>query len=152
MDQYLDERFMRLALEEAKEASSLNEVPVGAVLVDKNHNIISKAHNLRESTQNPLAHAEVLAIEEASKKLGRWRLIYTSLYVTLEPCVMCMGAIINSRVERVVFGAADPKAGGLISKYNIGTDNKLNHHVKFTKGILHSECSKIIKDFFQIKR
>lgn len=143
---------MRLALEEAQKASSLNEVPVGAVLVDQHNSIISKAHNLRESRQNPLAHAEILAIEEASKKLGRWRLVNTTLYVTLEPCVMCMGAIVNSRIERIVLGASDPKAGGLLSKYNIGTDNKLNHRIKFTEGILHSECGKIIKDFFQTKR
>ena len=143
---------MRLALEEAKEAGRLNEVPVGAVLTDDNHNILSKAHNLRESTQNPLAHAEMLAIREASEKLGSWRLTGTTLYVTLEPCVMCMGAIVNARIERVVFGADDPKAGGLMSKYGIGADDKLNHTVEYTKGVLAAECSTVLKEFFKAKR
>ena len=143
---------MRLALEEAKEAGRLNEVPVGAVLTDNNQNILSKAHNLRESKNDPLAHAEIIAISEASKQLGSWRLTGTTLFVTLEPCVMCMGAIVNSRVDRVVFGADDPKAGGLVSKFSIGTDDKLNHRVEYTRGILESECSVILKEFFQTKR
>ena len=152
MDKNLDEKFMRLALEQAEEARRLNEVPVGAVITDIDHNIISKAHNLKEHTSDPLDHAEMLAIREASKKLGSWRLLDTTLYVTLEPCVMCMGAIVNSRIERVVFGAADPKAGGLISQYEVGTDHKLNHNVRFTGGVLESECSEILKEFFKKRR
>lgn len=143
---------MRLAFKEAQEARRLNEIPVGAVLTDKDHNIISKAHNLKESTQNPLSHAEIIVIEQASRKLNTWRLLNTTLYVTLEPCVMCMGAIVNSRIEKVVFGTTDPKAGGLTSLYNIGADGKLNHRVKYTQGILQSECSNILKDFFKSRR
>ncbi len=143
---------MRLAFKEAQKARRINEIPVGAVLTDKYHNIISKAHNLKETNQNPLSHAEILVIEQASKRLNTWRLLNTTLYVTLEPCVMCMGAIVNSRIERVVFGTADPKAGGLTSLYNIGTDGKLNHRVKYTQGILRSECSNILKDFFKSRR
>jgi len=143
---------MRLALEQAQEAGRLNEVPVGAVLTDGSHTVLSKAHNLRESAQDPVAHAEIIAIRDGSKKLGSWRLVDTTLYVTLEPCVMCMGAIVNARIHRVVFGAEDPKAGGLVSKYSIGTDDSLNHEVKYTGGILEHECSRILKDFFQAKR
>jgi len=140
---------MRLALEEAKEAGRLNEVPVGAVLIDNNQNILSKAHNLRESKNDPLAHAEIIAISEASRQLGSWRLTGTTLYVTLEPCVMCMGAIVNSRIERVVFGARDPKAGALVSNYKIGVDKKLNHAIEYSEGILEKDCSRLLKNFFE---
>ncbi len=148
MELNLDEKFMRLALKEAEEARRLNEIPVGAVLTDKDHNIISKAHNLRESTQNPLSHAEILVIEQASKKLNSWRLLNTTLYVTLEPCVMCMGAIVTSRIETVVFGTTDPKAGALVSNYKIGLDKKSNHSINYRKEILADKCNRLLKEFF----
>ncbi|MGH7884120.1 MAG: tRNA adenosine(34) deaminase TadA [Thermodesulfobacteriota bacterium] len=144
-----DEKFMRLALLEAEKARRINEVPVGCVIIDSNFSILSKSHNLRESQNDPTAHAEILAIKKASKKLKSWRLIDTTLYVTLEPCVMCMGAIINSRIKRVVFGAKDSKAGALITNYNIGTDGKLNHKIEFKERILEKECSKILSEFFK---
>jgi len=140
---------MLLALGEAREARSINEVPVGAVIVSGEQQILSKAHNLRESTQNPLAHAEMLAIESACRKTGSWRLPDTTIYVTLEPCVMCMGAIVNSRIKRVVFGAPDPKAGALVSNYNIGLDDTLNHKLEFTNGVLEKVCSEELKLFFR---
>ena len=143
---------MRLALEEAMRAGSLNEVPVGAVITDKDGNILSRAHNLRESTQNPLAHAEILAIEEASKKTGSWRLTETTIYITLEPCVMCIGAIVNSRINRVVFAARDPKAGAIVSSYGIGIDKRLNHVVELTEGVLETEASGLLREFFRSRR
>ena len=139
---------MQLALGEAREASRLNEVPVGAVIVDADSQILSKAHNLRESTQNPVAHAEIVAMEAACKKTGSWRLNECTLYVTLEPCVMCMGAVINSRIKRVVFGAADPKAGAVVSNFGIGLDDTLNHKPEITRSVLEEECSQILKEFF----
>ena len=143
-----DEQFMQLALGKAREASSINEVPVGAVIVDADEQILSQAHNLRESTQNPLAHAEILAIEAACKKTGSWRLSDATLYVTLEPCAMCMGAVINSRIKRVVFGADDPGAGAVVSNYGIGLDDKLNHKPEITRSVLEDECSALLKQFF----
>lgn len=140
---------MLLALGEAREARRINEVPVGAVIVSCEQQILSKAHNQRETTQNPLAHAEILAIESACRKTGSWRLPDTTIYVTLEPCVMCMGAIVNSRIKRVVFGAPDPKAGALVSNYNIGLDDTLNHKLEFTDGVLEKECSEELKLFFK---
>ena len=143
---------MLLALKEAERASSLNEVPVGAVISDSDGNILSKAHNLKESKQNPLAHAEILAIDEASKAKGNWRLTDSTIYVTLEPCSMCMGAIVNSRIKRVVFAAKDPKAGALVSNFGIGTDKKLNHTVEVSEGILKTQSSRLLKKFFKSKR
>lgn len=145
----LDEKFMRLALKEAEKAGRIGEVPVGAIIVDQNSSILSKAHNLRESKNDPTAHAEILAIKKASNKIKTWRLNTTTLYVTLEPCVMCMGAVINSRVKRVVFGATDQKSGALISNYGIAFDKFLNHNVEFTKSVLEHECSVLLKDFFK---
>ena len=143
---------MRLALEQAQGARRVNEVPVGAVLVTGENEILSKAFNLRETTQNPLAHAEIVAIESASKITNSWRLTDTTIYVTLEPCAMCMGAIINSRISRVVFGAKDPKAGALVSNFGIGLDDTLNHKVEFTGGVLEEECSIMLKEFFESLR
>ena len=143
---------MRLALDEAMRAGRLNEVPVGAVITDKDGNILSNSHNLRESTQNPLAHAEILAIEEASKKIGSWRLTETTIYVTLEPCVMCIGAIVNSRIKRVVFATRDPKAGAIVSSYGIGIDKRLNHKVELTEGVLEQEASGLLREFFKARR
>ena len=140
---------MRLALEEAKEARRINEVPVGCVIIDSAGSILSKSHNLRESNNDPTAHAEILAIKEASSKLRSWRLLNTTLYVTLEPCAMCMGAIVNSRIKRIVFGAKDPKSGALVSNFQIGLDGKLNHKVEYNEGILEKECTALLLEFFK---
>ena len=152
MDVKKDEKFMNLALEEARKARFINEVPVGSVITDKDCNVLSKTHNLKESENDPTAHAELLAIRQASRKINSWRLLDATLYVTLEPCVMCMGAIVNSRIKRVVFGARDKKSGGLVSNYGIGFDSSLNHKVKYTEGILEQRCSNILKEFFKTLR
>ncbi len=128
-----DEYFMRRAIMQAEAAKRRDEVPVGAVVVREGE-IIARGFNTRESSGNPTAHAELLAMTRAAKKLGGWRLIGCTLYVTLEPCAMCAGAIVNSRVERVVFGTRDPKAGGMGSVYNI-TEGKLNHKPEVTEGV-----------------
>lgn len=143
---------MRLAVKEAEKAGRIDEVPVGAVLVSEDLSILSKAHNLRELKNDPTAHAELLVIKKASTELKSWRLHGTTLYATLEPCVMCMGAIINSRIKRLVFGARDPKAGALVSNFGIGLDNKLNHEVEFSEGVLENECSSLLKEFFNTIR
>ncbi len=139
---------MLLALGQAREASRINEVPVGAVIVSGGQQILSQAHNLRESTQNPVAHAEILAIEAACKKTGSWRLSDATIYITLEPCAMCLGAVVNSRIKRVVFGAPDPKAGAVVSNFGIGLDDTLNHRPEITRSVLEDECSLILKEFF----
>ena len=149
MNPELDKKFMRLAINEAFKAKRINEVPVGAVLVNSDNTIISRAFNKRETTQDPISHAEVLAISEASRNLKNWRLLNTTLYVTLEPCVMCMGAIISARIKRVVIGSLDPKAGAILSNFRIGTDDTLNHKIDFTSGILEEECAQILSDFFK---
>lgn len=143
---------MRLALKEAQKARRINEVPVGCVIIDSDSSILSKSHNLRESQNDPTAHAEILAIKEASEKLNSWRLTDTTLFVTLEPCVMCMGAIINSRIKRIVFGAKDLKAGALVSNFGIGLDNTLNHKVDFNEGVLAEESALLLKSFFESLR
>lgn len=139
---------MLLALGQAREASRINEVPVGAVIVSGEQQILSQAHNLRESTQNPVAHAEILAIQEACKKAGSWRLQDATIFITLEPCAMCMGAIVNARIKRVVFGATDPKAGAVVSNFGIGLDDTLNHSPEITRSVLEDESSLILKEFF----
>ena len=145
-----DEYFMRRAIMQAEAAKRRDEVPVGAVVVREGE-IIARGFNTRESSGNPTAHAELLAMTRAAKKLGGWRLIGCTLYVTLEPCAMCAGAIVNSRVERVVFGTRDPKAGGMGSVYNI-TEGKLNHKPEVTEGVLKEECSALLKGYFAEKR
>jgi len=144
-----DEHFMRLAIEQAQLAGRIGEVPIGAVIVNSAKEVISAGYNLRESTNDPTAHAEIIAIKKAAESLGSWRLTGTTLYVTLEPCVMCMGAIVLARIEYLVFGADDPKAGAVGSIYNIGTDDKLNHAVKCCRGVCEKECSTLLKDFFK---
>jgi len=143
-----DRKFMLLAIEQAQLAGSIGEVPIGAVITDQNNNLISSGYNLRESSQDPTAHAEVIAIRNASDKLGSWRMEGTTLYVTLEPCAMCIGAIVLARIDRLVFGARDPKAGAVYSVFNIGTDTKLNHSIEVREGVLETECSALLKDFF----
>lgn len=143
-----DEIYMMEAINEAKKAEVLNEVPIGAVIVH-NGRIIARAHNLRESEQNSLAHAELLAIEEACREMGSWRLEDTTLYVTLEPCPMCSGAIVLSRVKRVVYGAGDPKGGCAGTLMNLLQEPRFNHQSEVTAGVLESECSLMLSTFFQ---
>ncbi|MGE7844103.1 tRNA adenosine(34) deaminase TadA [Lysinibacillus sp. NPDC093712] len=143
--------FMGQALEEAKKAALLGEVPIGAVLVYEGE-VIAKAHNLRETTQNATTHAELMVIQEACKKIGSWRLEQTTLYVTLEPCPMCAGAILQSRVPRVVYGARDIKAGCVNSLYHLLNDARFNHECDVTEGILAEDCGQILTDFFRVLR
>lgn len=142
----MDRKFMFLALEEANKAASEGEVPVGAVIV-KNGKVISKGHNKREQKQSALSHAEIEAINSACKKLGSWRLDGCELYVTLEPCPMCTGAIINSRIKTVIFGAFDKTAGCMDSVINL-CDYALGHKVEVYAGICEDECQKVLQDFF----
>ena len=143
----MEEKFMKEALKEAKKALAKKEVPIGAVIVYRNK-IIARGYNLRESKNNSLMHAEIIAINKACKKLNSWRLDECDLYVTLEPCPMCAGAIIQSRIKNVFFGAKDPKSGCVNSKVELFKPNLFNHNVNFAEGLLESECSKILKEFF----
>jgi tRNA(adenine34) deaminase len=146
-----DEYFMREAIKEAKKAEALAEVPIGAVLVYKGE-IISRGYNLRESQQNAVAHAELLAIEQACKKIGSWRLEDTTLYVTLEPCPMCSGAIMLSRIKRVVYGAPDPKGGCAGTLMNLLQDKRFNHQSEVVNGVLAEECGHMLSAFFRTIR
>jgi tRNA(adenine34) deaminase len=146
-----DHDFMKIALEEAQAAYCRDEVPVGAVLVLEG-NILARAHNSPIMRNDPTAHAEILALRQAGEKFGNYRLTGAELYVTLEPCIMCAGAIIQARISRVIFGARDPKCGAVVSLYNILADKRLNHQVEITEGILPEECGEIISRFFQQKR
>jgi tRNA(Arg) A34 adenosine deaminase TadA len=143
-----DENFMTLALAEAHKAEALGETPVGAVLVIDDE-VISSAHNMREAWQDPAAHAELLAVREASARLGRWRLSDATLYVTLEPCLMCAGVLVLARVGRLVYGCRDPKAGALGSVYDVVRDGRLNHTYRITPGILETECRQVLQSFFE---
>lgn len=147
----MHEYYMSLALQEAKKAFILDEVPVGAVIV-KNGIVISKSHNSREIMKNALAHAETIAIEEACRALGGWRLIDCDLYVSLEPCPMCAGAAVNARINRIIFGAFDQKSGACGSVFNIASDERLNHRIEVIPGILEDECIGILQEFFRKKR
>lgn len=140
--------YMEMAIDYAKKAEEIGEVPIGAVIV-KDGEVIAAAHNLRELEQRAIAHAELLAIDEACKKLNTWRLTDCTLYVTLEPCPMCAGAIVLSRVDRVVFGARDPKGGCAGSILNILQEEKFNHQTEITEGILAKECSALLSNFFR---
>ena len=139
--------FMQEALSLAKKAKDLDEVPIGAVIVF-NDKIIAKGYNQRNTKKNPLAHAEIQAIEEAAKVIGDWRLEGCSIYVTLEPCPMCAGAIVQARIDKIIFGTRNPKAGCGGSIINILDEPKFNHQVEIVEGICQEECSKILKDFF----
>ena len=145
------ERYMLEALKEASLAASEDEVPIGCVIV-KDGEIIARAHNQRDKTNNPLGHAEVLAIKKASEILKDWQLVNCELYVTIEPCLMCAGAIIQSRIKRVIYGAPDLKGGAFGSSINVLDASNINHRPEIVKGILESECSQIIKDYFKSKR
>ncbi|KON66691.1 adenosine deaminase [Peribacillus butanolivorans] len=143
-----DAYYMKLALKEAEKAQMLNEVPIGALIVIDDQ-IVSRGHNLRETEQNATAHAELLAINEACGSLGSWRLERATLYVTLEPCPMCAGAILQSRVKRVVFGAHDPKAGCAGTFMDLLQDERFNHQCEVTSGVLRDECGGILTAFFR---
>ena len=143
-----DEKYMRLAIDEALKAKDKLEVPIGAVIV-QNDEVIAAAYNLRETEQRSVAHAELLAIDEACKKLGTWRLEDATLYVTLEPCPMCAGAIVLSRVKRVVFGAYDPKGGCAGTLLNLLEFEKFNHQAEVVGGMLEEECGNLLTTFFR---
>ncbi|MGG6433034.1 tRNA adenosine(34) deaminase TadA [Anoxybacillus sp. D401a] len=143
-----DEYYMRLAIEEAKKAENIGEVPIGAVVV-YNDEVIARAHNLRERDQRSIAHAELLAIDEACRKLGTWRLEEATLYVTLEPCAMCAGAIVLSRIKRVVFGASDPKGGCAGTLMNLLQEPRFNHQVEVVRGVLAEQCGEMLSEFFR---
>ncbi len=142
-----DQQYMKLAIEEATKAFDKEEVPIGAIIV-KEGEIIARAHNLKESRQDPTAHAEILAIRQAVAKLGGWRLLDCTLYVTIEPCAMCAGALVESRLERLVFGAVEPKSGAAGSLFNLVNNDRLNHRVEVEKNILADECRGLMQDFF----
>ncbi len=143
-----DQFFMQVAQEEAAIAESLKEVPIGAVVV-LDGQIVGRGHNLRETTNDPTTHAEIIAIRQAAEKLDSWRLLDCTLYVTLEPCVMCMGAIILARIPYLVFGCRDPKVGAVGSIYNFAEDERFNHHVQVREGVLQDECSHQLSHFFK---
>ena len=142
---------MRTALSEAREALAANEVPVGAVVV-LDGAIIGQAHNAPIALADPTAHAEVLALRDAARKLGNYRLPGATLYVTLEPCVMCCGAALHARVARVVYGALDPKAGAVVSRHRLLDDGGSNHRIETIGGVLESECGALLKEFFEARR
>lgn len=141
------EYWMSKAIAEARKAEAIAEVPIGSVIVQEGR-IIARAHNLRETKQDPAAHAELLAIRKAARRLGNWRLLNTTLYVTLEPCLMCMGAIILARIPTVVFGCFDPKAGAAGSLYDLSNDSRLNHRFELISSIRKDECSRLLSVFF----
>lgn len=143
-----DETWMREALDEARRAQAAGEVPVGAVAVADGR-VVGRGHNLRERAQDPTAHAELIAVRAAAARLRTWRLSGVTVYVTLEPCPMCAGALVNARVDRVVYGAADPKAGATETLYRIGDDPRLNHRFAIASGVLADECGGLLSDFFR---
>lgn len=141
-------RWMKAALKEALKAQKKDEVPIGAVAV-KEGKIIARAHNLRESKQDPLGHAEIYLVSKLSKKLKRWRLSDVTVYVTLEPCLMCMGALLQARVGKLVFASMDPKAGACGSLFDLSQDKRLNHRIEVKSGVMEKECAKVLSDFFK---
>lgn len=146
-----DEEYMQLALQQANKAAELDEVPIGAVVVYKGE-VIAEAHNLRETTRDPAGHAEFLVMKLAAQRLDAWRLSGCTVYVTLEPCIMCAGLMHQSRIKRCVYGASDPKAGALGTLYEIHSDERLNHNFEVTAGVLKQECAEILSSFFAHKR
>lgn len=143
-----DEHWMRAAIDQALQAEAIGEVPIGAVIV-RNNEIVGTGFNRRETWLDPTAHAEMIAIREASERLGAWRLLNCTLYVTLEPCPMCAGAILQSRVERVVYGAPDPKAGCAGTLMDLLQDSRFNHRLPWRSGVLHEQCAVLLTDFFR---
>lgn len=144
-------KYMEEAIKEAKKASSIDEVPIGCVIV-LNNKIIARGHNVRETKKNPIGHAEIIAIQKASKKLDNWRLENCELYVTVEPCIMCAGAIIQSRIKKVYFGAKDLRGGAFGTSINVLDAENINHYPDIYPGILEEECSELVKNYFKSKR
>lgn len=147
-----DAHYMELALTQAKLAAERGEVPVGAVLVDGEGVVLASDGNRPIEYHDPTAHAEMVVLRRAGERLANYRLSGTTIYVTIEPCVMCAGALVHARVSRVVYGADDPKAGGMVSRYQVGRDGLLNHDLQVEGGVLGSECAALLKSFFQLKR
>jgi tRNA(adenine34) deaminase len=147
-----DEHFMGKALQEARKAFATREVPVGAVLVGEDGLVLAQAHNFPISLNDPTAHAEILALRQAAEILGNYRLPGATLYVTMEPCLMCTGALIHARIRRLVFGAPDPKAGACVSLYRIPEDPRLNHHLEVTGHVREAECRELVQAFFRARR
>jgi tRNA(adenine34) deaminase len=146
-----DEKYMRLAIDQAKIAEENGDVPIGVVIVCKNQ-IIAKAYNQREQLQDPTAHAEIIALTQAAAALENWHMNGCTMYVTLEPCPMCAGALVLSRMDKLIYGCDDPKTGAVKSLYTIVTDERLNHRLEVTSGVLADECAKQLQDFFQQRR
>ncbi len=146
-----NDRFMKIAIEQAKIAEENGDVPIGAVIVH-NSQIIAKAYNQREQLQDPTAHAEIIALTQAAAALENWHLNGCTMYVTLEPCPMCAGALVLARIDRLVYGCDDPKTGAVKSLYNIVQDGRLNHQLEVTSGVLAGECSQILQEFFEKRR
>lgn len=146
-----DEKYMRVALAEARASLDHDDVPIGAVIV-RDGVVIARAHNQREMLKDPTAHAEIIALTQASAALGAWRLTGCTAYVTLEPCVMCAGALVLARVARLVYGATDPKAGACESLYKITQDERLNHRIPVVSGVLAEECGELLREFFRARR
>lgn len=149
---HYDIKFMQLAIEMAKNAFENGEVPVGSVLTDSSGKIISRAFNMPIALCDPTAHAEILCIREACRKIGNYRLNNSTLYVTIEPCSMCAGAIVNARIKKLVFGGFDMKSGACGTLFNIVNDPRLNHRVEVISGVLHDECVSVLQEFFRKKR
>ena len=147
----MNEKYMKLAIKEAEKAYREEEVPIGAVIV-KEDKVIARAHNQREGKKQACAHAEILAIEKACKKLEAWRLEDCDIYVTLEPCAMCAGAILNARIKNVYIGAMEPRSGAAGSKMNLFTEYKYNHEVHYETGVLGEECKELMQSFFRVLR
>ena len=146
------EKYMQLALEEAEKAGQMGEVPIGAILVAEDGTILTSAHNRTITMADPTAHAEILVLREAALKINNYRLLNTLLYVTVEPCIMCMGAIVHARISNVIFGTEDPKWGAAGSLYNFAGDKRLNHRVAVTKGVYEDECRSLVQEFFRARR
>ncbi|CAM3115721.1 tRNA adenosine(34) deaminase TadA [Paenibacillus sediminis] len=148
VDNSIHEYWMREAIREAEKAQSIGEVPIGAIIV-KDNEVIGRGHNLRETTHDATAHAELIAIKDASKHLSAWRLLDCRLYVTLEPCPMCAGAIVQSRIPQIVYGTTDPKAGCAGTLMNLLQEPRFNHRTEIISGILQEECSSLLTEFFR---
>ncbi len=146
------DRWMELALQEAEKAGQKGEIPIGAAVVSGNNQLLSTAHNQVIAKADPTAHAEILALRKACQAIGNYRLLNTTLYVTIEPCIMCVGALIHARIKTLVFGAADPKWGGAGSLYNLTTDKRLNHQLEVVSGIHESACRSLLQAFFRERR
>ncbi|MEA2506517.1 MAG: tRNA(adenine34) deaminase [Actinomycetota bacterium] len=151
LDTVTDEDFMRGALVQAEGAATHDDVPIGAVLV-RDGEVLASAGNERQLRQDPTAHAEILVLQRAAERLGTWRLEGATMYVTLEPCPMCAGALVLARVKRLVYGPQDPKAGAAMSLYNVVQDPRLNHELQITAGVLEEECAAVLRGFFQSRR